>query len=36
MLYNRVPAVWTGAAEFLDSIHNRNAAVAEPHFVEVA
>lgn len=36
MLYNRVPKVWTDAAEFMDSMRNRNNPVAEPRFVEVA
>jgi hypothetical protein len=35
MLYNRVPKVWTSAADFIDSIRNRNTPVAEPQVVEV-
>jgi hypothetical protein len=35
MLYNRVPKVWIGAAEYLDSLRNRNIQ-AEPRIVEVA
>ena len=33
MLYNRIPKVWTRAAEFIDSMRNRPA-VQEARFVE--